>query len=276
MKKFQSRTLGQSVFAVAMMLAIASWAQAGLVQTMFNDLSSGSVSGQAVGGTGLTGTWGGGSNIQVIAGDLAAPASTNFNLPQSGTAQSVRGDVATTTGSSIEAEIATPLTGEVWFSFLVNPVAGARSGIDINPADNPASPSGSPLRIITVNDELRLITPSDNQNAGSVAYSQTALVLGRIQINGNGANEVVSIWLNPDVTNHGAADYIMNDADFVTTDIFRLGIESYRSGGTVGGIVDLVTLSNGFGAYENVTGVPTPSALSAGLILLNLLVMRRK
>lgn len=281
MMKLNARRIGQSIFAVALMLVLPSLACAGIVQANFNDLAAGTIAGQAVGGTGLSGTWDGGANVNAIAGDLVAPISTNFALTQSGTAQGARGDVGSITNSIIGADIATSLTGTVWFSFLVNPVAGARGGIDINSADNATSSSGAPMRILTVDNQLRLITSSSNDIAASVTYGQTSLVLGRIDVNDAG-NDTISVWVDPDVENLDTADLVINSLDFISTNIFRLGIESYRtSTGTVGGNVDLVTLSDRAGAYEDVTGfaaaaIPTPAALPAGLLMLGALAMRHR
>jgi hypothetical protein len=280
MMKPNVRRVCQSVTVLAMLFALPTLACAGLVQVTFNDLSAGSIAGQSVGGTGLAGSWDGGANVMAIAGDLVAPASTNFALTQSGTAQSARGDIGSITNSIAGADIATPLTGTVWFSFLVNPVVGARGGLDINSADNATSSSGAPMRIIAVENQLRLITSSTNDVAASVTFGQTSLVLGRIDIAAGAAAETLSVWVNPDVENLDAADFVLNTVNFITTDIFRLGVESYRSGGTVGGVVDLITLSDRDSAYEDVTGfaavIPAPAALPAGLGLLGLISLRRR
>ena len=108
------------------------------VRVDFNDMSAGDVNGQA-GGMGFTGTWTTRVNeaeptyhIDTVSGDLVAPASTNFRLTQSGTAQSLQGMNNNYTVDKATRSLTTPLTDTVWFSFLLEPCDGGRGGIDLN------------------------------------------------------------------------------------------------------------------------------------------------
>ncbi|MBI1370812.1 MAG: hypothetical protein GC162_19435 [Planctomycetes bacterium] len=255
---------------VAVAWVLPSLALGSTVQITFNDLSAGNLNGQA-GSSGFANNWAGSTNPQVIAGDLAAPGSTNFALTQSGTAQSLRGDANTSSADS--RTFTTAMTGNVWFSFLLIPVSGARGGIEFNPTYGTGGNSG--FRIISVDNNLRLIGSTDNAFNGVFTLNTTHLVLGNLIINTAG-NDDLKVWIDPDVNNLGAPTATLNSINIITTSITTLGVESYRSGGTVGGNVDLITLSNDPTARQLVTGVPAPAALPAGLALLALTAARRR
>ena len=233
-------------------------ASATLVQVDFNDVSTGPLVSQA-GGDGLAGTWSNSqdpvnTSLAVIEGDLVAPVSTNFALTQSGTAQRVQ--AASASGASeVSRSFTTPLSGTVWFSYLVQSTAAARGGIKI---------AGG--RIIAVGSELRLIAGgADLHGSGVFSADTPALVLGKLEINAGAASEdYLSVWVNPDVLSLGTPTLTLTDKDWVSSSVSSLTVESYRSGGSGGdeGIVDLITLSDGPNAYGDVTGViPEPASL---------------
>lgn len=236
-------------------------------QASFNDLSSGQLHGQA-GGDGFDGNWSGSTTINVVAGDLTAPVSTQYGLTQSGTPQSVRGDENEPRAISRQLEL--PMYDEVWFSFLFNqPDAAARGGIELNPTLGATGAGG--LRIIGVGDDLRVIGGGDVNFADVFTFGQTALVLGQLLVD-VGGNEQLSLWIDPDLGNLGAP-LVVNDRDFAAGGGLQvIGIESYRSGGSLGGTVDMFSISNGPNAFFDVTGfvaVPEPqtwSLLAGGLL----------
>jgi len=242
-----------AVLAIGVSVALGGIAQGAVVQN-FNDLTTGVMQGQA-GGTGLTGNWAGTSTIDVISGDLDSPL---YNRPQSGTPLSVQGDYGS--GRQNNRNLASPMSGSIWFSFLVNnPVinntSGSRGGISFNNASyNPGSP-----RILSAGDNLVVHLKShlewvDDQ----FAANQTGLVVGRMGV-GPG-NDLMTVWVDPDlkantdIWNHTPA-YSTNAYDF-TDSIDRIGVMSYDSAG--GGIVDNVLLSN---TQFDVIGVPEPTTL---------------
>ncbi|MDZ7616623.1 MAG: hypothetical protein U1E05_06435, partial [Patescibacteria group bacterium] len=235
------------------------------VRIDFNDMSAGNVNGQA-GGMGFTGTWTTPVNpsqpsyhIAAVAGDLVAPASTNFKLTQSGTAQSLQGIGNDVSVDKTSRTLTTPLTDTVWFSFLMQPTEGGLGGIDLN--------SG---RIIAVGSSFNTYLDGHDTSTGSVFtnYGTTYLVLGRLDIDaGTGGEDHLRLWVNPDVTlgPDGLVTPTHQDlaTNWITTgSVDTLRIETYA--GSAGGAtprIDLITLSSGPNAYFNVTGVPEPSAM---------------
>ena len=111
-----------------------------IVSANYNDLTAGDITGQQ-GGSG----WdpnssysqqnaGAGGQIDVAAGNLTAPASTNYALTQAGTAQHAERESGG--ASTVRRDFDTTMTGEVWFSFLgrVNNTGGnnGRTGVNID------------------------------------------------------------------------------------------------------------------------------------------------
>ena len=122
-------------------------AKAAIVVADFNDNLPGQLAGQG-GGTNLSGTWAASTNPAVVPGDLIAPLSTNYATPQSvGVPQSVQNlnTAATNANGQTTRTVATPLSGTIWFSFLVNPIdANARAGISFN-TSTAFSPTDTPV-----------------------------------------------------------------------------------------------------------------------------------
>ena len=251
------------LFVLLTLLICPGIADATLVQIDFNDLATGDLAGQQ-GSTGFVAEdWAGSTNTDVVAGDLAAPVSTNFALTQSGTSQSLQGASADFADAAVQRNLATALNGTVWFSFLVKPSDVARSGFELDPGTGTATGG---VRVITIGNKLYVHNGSTGSTASNAILSTTeaSLIVGNVEINTSG-NDVFSFWINPDVTDLGTPTFQVADRNFDTLNdgIQRLGLESYRSGGTAGneGIVDLVTLSDGPNAYGDVTGVvPEPAS----------------
>jgi hypothetical protein len=112
-------------YCILLSVAAATALRAGTLIADFNDLTAGDLNGQA-GGTGFgPDVWTNNSAatpetfIDIIGGDLSAPAGTHYALAQSGTPQKVQNTNGTT---SLETRVLqTPLTGTtIWFSFLIN------------------------------------------------------------------------------------------------------------------------------------------------------------
>ncbi|MDY0171053.1 MAG: PEP-CTERM sorting domain-containing protein [Thermoguttaceae bacterium] len=232
------------------------------VRVDFNDMSAGNIHGQA-GGMGFSGTWSTATapnmEIAVVPDDLVAPASTNFRLTQSGTPQTLQGIGNTTTVQHATRSLASPLTDTIWFSFLLEPTADGRGGINLNTG-----------RIISVGSELRTYLGSSTTTKSNVfsSYGETYLVLGRLELDaGASAQDYLQLWVNPDVTlgpeNLGTPTL----EDLGTNWIGSGGITSFRIetyAGTAGNTtprIDLITVSSSPTAYLDVTGVPEPSAL---------------
>jgi len=239
------RILRLSLPALLTAVLLCGGAQAGLVQADFNDLNTGVLMNQG-GGVGMTGTWGNTGTIDVISGDLSSPL---YTLTQSGTPQSVQGDWSQPRQST--RAVATPMSGDVWFSFLVNqPAAAARGGISINQNNytygNPRLGAADTQLFLELPDGMHWI-------GGQFTYGNTALVVGQMQI--GAGNDTIQVWVNPDlvaqpdITAHELAYY--NAGTNFASSITRIGVASYSG---AGGVVDNVVFSDTPTAYQDVTG----------------------
>lgn len=227
----------------------------------FNDLVGGVLAGQA-GGDGLSATWGNSTALEVVAGDLTAPAATGLPGTQSGMPQSVQSQ----SGAAVQSTraLATPLTGTVWFSFLLQqPNAAARGGLTFN--SNAASAAVVP-RVVAVGGSIFIDYGTDAQDrwiSNVLTLGQTALVVGRIELDVADGVDRLSVWVDPDVAELGAADAVLEGNDAFGPAVTRIGVTSYQVNGAVGGIVDRVAIADGPFAYAEVTGAaPAEYALT--------------
>lgn len=265
---------------------------AAVVYADFNDNTLGALgsfsagAGQG-GGSGFLGgdVWANTGTISVIAGDLSAPAGTNYALTQGGTAQSTQGTF--TGGRQTTRATATTMgtASGVWFSFLLNqPTNNSRGGITFN--QNAAAPAN--LRIVATGTDLRIGLGATLQPPGggaTLTLATDTLVLGQLLIDAGG-DETLNLWVNPDVSGGiaglGAADASLTEqAAAVDGGINRVGVQSYSSDNQ-GGIVDALVVSDAADpnqAFADVTGVtviPEPSsALLTLLAALGILKRRR-
>ncbi|MFK7850229.1 MAG: hypothetical protein AB8D78_04550 [Akkermansiaceae bacterium] len=278
--------LKQILFFLAI-TAPTSVVSAALVVADFNDLTGGNsnLSGQG-GGTGFSGTWSGTATIDVNSGDLVAPASTNFGLSQSGTAQRVDGDFG---GSrQIFRPLSTTLGaggGTIWFSMLFNSQSNtARGGLTFNET---ASASTFRDHVYIANGFVRLGLDNDGQGRAAFSNNVDNLLLGSLSIDPTG-DETISVWVNPDVSGGigglGAADATFTEnATNLNGGISDLGIISFESTDNAGTVlIDAVRLSDNSDAnlaFAEVTGInviPEPSvALLVACGALGLLRRRR-
>jgi hypothetical protein len=264
---------------------LANTAGAALVVVDFNDLAQGNLAGQ-LGGTGMSSSaWAGATNPQVIAGDLTAPASTHYAVPQSaGTAQSLRTTSTTSaagTGQDTRTTAST-LGGTVWFSFLANPNdSNARAGISFNTS----GPSASGARMDFTTGGALFVSYGAGGNAGTAqTVGVTHLVVGQIIVDESGAFDHLRLWVDPDVntlTQDTTANRVFDavSADWVGSGITSVAVQSYTGGTTAGGTVDAVRVSNNPTAQADVTGVtpvPEPASLALATIAAGALLARRR
>ncbi|WP_193215094.1 hypothetical protein [Luteolibacter marinus] len=263
----------QTLKSILILALGGSTAGATTVVADFNDLVPGDLNGQ-FGGTGFgTDAWTNNSAgtvepfIDVVAGDLTAPAATNYALVQSGTPQSARNTDGTT---SLQTRVLdTPLTGgTIWFSFLLNQASaspnstsGSRGGICFNQATTGGDP-GNP-RVMALGSQLTAWLTGNSQITinNALTANTTALILGRIQVSDPG-NETLSLWVNPDVNALGAPAGTFAGGDWVGAGgITSVSVQSYGAGN--GGIVDAVRISDDPDAYTQVTGSTIPDPVLA-------------
>ncbi|MBN1846446.1 MAG: FAD-dependent oxidoreductase [Sedimentisphaerales bacterium] len=226
--------------------------EAAVVKADFDDLAPGVLRYQ-FGGIGFAAgdDWGDTGTIDVISGNLTAPAGTNYAAVGhtiGGTAQKVQGDYSDPRYST--RGFAEAFTGTVWFSCLAR-IGGdsGRAGVALD-ADAYSINNG---RVLIRGDggggvELYTDGAADLPVAG-VGYDQTVLILGRLQIDADGDHDILSVWVNPDCTSLGEPDVLIDDQDFCGPSLDRIGIGAY---GSSQGRVDAVFLST---AYGDVTGV---------------------
>jgi hypothetical protein len=169
--------------------------------------------------------------------------------------------------------LSTTLTGEVWFSFLARTTqATSTAGLSFNPAT--ASPYNNPgtafVEIVGTSLIYRFGDAVNQTLTGQVALNTTSLLVGQMILNGSGGEDLIKLWLNPDLSSGaGIFDYtpvFSSTALHYADSVSLLGAIMHNSGGsgTNGGQLDAIRLSDGNGvqatAIADVTGVPEPSA----------------
>ncbi|WP_197528422.1 beta strand repeat-containing protein [Aeoliella mucimassa] len=225
----------------------------------FNDVTAGVLAGQG-GGTG----WADGSTFtnatteetNVVAGNLIAPASTNYAISQSGTAQHIENAGG---AASAYRGLAAPTTSDadIWFSFIgsVNGSVSARTGLTFDAMDN-----GGRFLMRGLDDSMMEIFREPGGGANDYAMDASPfLMLGRLQLN-PGGSDILSWWYNPDVT---AIDPLLPDESYLGRNwdgddgISDMGVTVYGAGP---GALDAFRFSTGASAYQDVTGVAMPTS----------------
>ncbi|MCA9247753.1 MAG: PEP-CTERM sorting domain-containing protein, partial [Planctomycetales bacterium] len=239
-----------------------------LVVADFNDLTGGGVDlqGQA-GGTGLDGNWAGSTSHDVIAGDLT---SSLYNITQSGTPQRIDGDSGAT--RTTYRNLTAPVTGDVWFSMLVqNDAADSRGGIHMN--NTPATPFDSLGDMWAVFRGTDLVVDFDPGGSGATLTNQinlgeTVLLVGHMVINSVG-NDTVELFVNP--TKLAFLDELTPTYSSTTTDfassLDSIGLATYHTGSGIGGDLDALRLGTFF-EVTAVVALPEPSTAMLGLLSL--------
>lgn len=274
-------TKNRRLFASLMLAGFASMGTsvAALVATDLNDGGT---------DTGFSGGWAGSGNRYII----TAPDLTyaNYGITQTGTVQKVYGGNNTHPDRMDSRDLAAAMTGEIWFSVLVNvPTGGGFAGLsfhsDTLAATSPDySHNAADLRVVMSPSELWVDWEGGVTNAtwtpdATVAgfSAGTHLLLGQMTV-GVGTDSL-NVWVDPDVNAAGgpgglpAATYSNSTIDF-TDSIVRIGVPINVN---VEDTADAIRMSNTTTAFADVTGVvPEPSAaLLGGLGLLALLRRRR-
>lgn len=234
----------------------------GPIVANFNDLNLGAVTGQE-GGTGWSNAYSeqnanAGGSINVVNGDLVAPASTNYGLTQDGDGQ----HLARLSGgaSSVKRTFQTDLNGDVWFSFLAQvDDSGGRAGFNIdghgNVFDNRflLREQGSTLDFFSDGNpnDLADFVPSTS------SINDVQLIVGKLSL--ATGNDTLEWWINPDVslgeaglTSSADMSYLLNDRDFDEDD-GTPGIQLWSLHVYSGGHIDNLVLSDEADGFLDVT-----------------------
>ncbi len=267
---------GSVRWAALLLWAACAWlrAEAQTAAADFNDCKPGTL--QAAGGqTANTGTgfldahWlGNTSLVRVIAGDLAAPAATGYAIVPTGTAQSLQAQtVSSGTRRQQYRGLATPLSGEIWGTFLIRQTAADQlTGLTFNVVSiDPALNSSGAGRLYAQGAALLLhpVGGSPVLVPDVFTLGETALVVFRLDT----SVDQVEVWINPVLGGTPAATRGVTPAYRGTLDLLgttnqigTVGLGGYLTTTTAGsaGVLDALRLGGGAAGYYFVTGVSTP------------------
>ncbi len=243
--------------------------------------------------------WGGSNNPRVVPGDLYY---ANYFINQSGTGQMLQSFSSNGSPRQDTRLLASPVTGETWFSFLAQseiPSSGAgssngRAGITFNDNDiNPLDTDSTGIFLVGPQVDIYLANDSGTSTSGSIGGAttgETHLILGKMNV--GAGDDTLEVWLDPDLTSvTGPGDlpgagFISSDVDFASS-VDRLGAAVWLFNNTANraGQLDAILLSDTDSAFFDVTGVaapevPEPSAIAiwitiAGAIVACRVVQRR-
>jgi hypothetical protein len=194
-----------------------------------------------------------------------------YNIVQSGTGRGY-GDFNDFRGAN--RWIDTNLTGTVWFSILLqNNTLADHAGLQFNAHADGTDFTGPDynrglfdVQLSGTNVVVNYGGIDSTVGALSLALNTTHLLLGRITLQENGANDRFELWADPaNLLNLGTPLYNNNTAN-LGTEIYLAGVFGYGSTGTVSspqGSFDALRMSDGGGnasaAFSQVTGIPEPS-----------------
>lgn len=244
--------------------------------TLIEDFSypaAGELRGKGTASDGWAGAWGAAGNgtgrILNQPGSNLSYSGGGYAIAQTGTGHAVGNYGTDFRGINRATD---PLSGTVWFSFLVNNHdEGDRTGILLN-YNGTASDygPGTNYRISLAGDSVQVLhgtTTIADGTASTYALNATHLIVGSITF--GAGNDALSIWVDPsDLANLSSiTPNIQTAAIDIGDSLTKFGIFSYSA--TVGttadhGQFDALRISDGDGdpalAFLNVTGVPEPAA----------------
>ena len=238
--------------------------------------------------TGFSGGWQGSSNVFIVdANDLTY---ANYAITQTGTTQRVYACNTAHPDRMDSRDLAAAMSGEMWFSALVNVPTGANfAGLAFD--SDPWNSSGSAkyshqlseLRVVLTTSQLvvdmdgGMPPTATGTETGTFAADTTHLILGSMNV--GAGNDTLSVWVDPDVNAAGGpgglptANFTSTTVDFMDS-IVRIGVPLSWDG-TTSPNVDAIWLSDTATAFEDVTGVPEPATLAL-LAAGGLMALRRR
>jgi hypothetical protein len=189
--------------------------------------------------------------------DLVYP---NYGIVQTGTTDRIYAANAASDRQDLR-DLATAMTGEIWFSVLVNVPDGASyAGLTFNSSGATYDPVATDARILMTPNKLQVGFKGGEPipARGTYTAGKTHLLLGHmIVVSGN---DTLSVWVDPDLTTvHSpealpAANFTSKNVDF-TNSITKLGVAGSRGQGKSYAMLDAIRLSNLATAFSDVTGV---------------------
>lgn len=245
----------------ALVLALNYPATAHFVRVDFSDFPVAVPSRFDAAGTNIFGigfnpadTWAGTGTVDVIPGDLVAPAGLNYTVTQSGLAAAAQGDFSDARMNQRDLEF--PIgANPTWVSFLIQPVtAGSAGGVALNIGGfNPRNVGNGQFIGIENGDDLVVDTGPGEENDTIVpdlfTLGETALVVVKIEhLVDVGGIDRITVWVNQDVDNLTSANAAVEEFFGNATDrIIRIGVASWDDNGVgirEGAIVDNIILSD--------------------------------
>jgi beta-glucanase (GH16 family) len=171
----------------------------------FNDLKSGALASQCSGeGFDANRQWSVQGDIQILTGDLQMPAANGREFIRSQRGKpfhiSAKGE-----GMSVATRaIASPMKGQVWFSFLVKAHdASGKAGIKLLPSADPAQG----YEILASGTDLSLKTSNTSETKtiqDTFPLGKTSLVIGRCDVDADrDGNRFLCLWVNPNIDELG-------------------------------------------------------------------------
>jgi len=223
--------------------------------------------------TGFSGGFYNGSNnvFPKVAPDLTY---ANYFITQTGTVQKVYASNAGPDRQDLR-NLATAMSGEIWFSVLVHvPATANYAGLTFNNYGNTYDPVTTGARVLMGTTRLQVgfngggATPG----AGTFAADTTHLLLGKMNL--APGNDTLSVWVDPDLTavyapaGLPAADFTSSTVDFADS-ITIIGVPARASynGDPNGPSLDAIRLSDTATAFEDVTGVTGAPPTGIGIIV---------
>lgn len=217
------------------------------------------------------------SVVLTTAIDLTAPASTRYGFTQSGNPRSVTAVNATDYVRQNTRKLATPLSGLVWGSFLVqHNLSSNTTGLTFNYANNSTTPVER-CRLTAEGTSLVAYSATQKATAADVlTLGQTALVLFSFDTE----TKQLRVWVDPVLPDVAADIETLTPVIDTTLDIFtniaphvitpnleRIGVMGRTVAGkssvdpASNGFLDSIRLASGTDGYYRVTGVSIPPVI---------------
>jgi hypothetical protein len=189
--------------------------------------------------------------------DLVYP---NYGIVQAGTTEKVYAVNARPDRQDLR-DLATAMTGEIWFSVLVNVPDGASyAGLTFNSRGDTYDPVATDARILMSPNQFQVGFKGNKPipGKGTFAAGKTHLLLGQMKV--VSGNDTLSVWVDPDLTGVRspdelpAASFTSTTVDFADS-ITKLGVAGRSGSNTSNVLIDAIRLSNHATAFSDVTGV---------------------